>query len=255
MIAHTSAKIIGKDDLSPTIRLFTLHNPDIAKEAKPGQFIHINVNHLYHPLMRRPISIFSADGNATFQILFKVIGEGTNILSEKEIGDELDIISPLGNAYSLNDNKEILCIAGGIGIAPIFFLLNHVKKNYNNIKSTLIFGGRTIDDIIFRSELNSISDKMLLVTEDGLVTNKGYVTDYLEPYLDENIDIYVCGPMPMVKRIKEIIGDRDINCYVSLEERMGCGFGVCRGCAVNTVDGYKTVCKDGPVLNLKELVM
>lgn len=252
MIAHTTAQLIDKQSLSSVIRLFTLRNPVIAREARPGQFIHIKINNCYYPLMRRPISVFSSDNSNNFQILFKIVGEGTKQLAEKNIGEEIDIISPLGNSYTINENRDILCVAGGIGIAPIYFLL--LRAHQKGVNATLLFGGKTVDDILFRQDLNYLTNKLIIATEDGSLGNKGKITEFLPPYLDEMVDMYVCGPIPMVKVIKDTIGFRNINCYVSLEERMGCGLGACRGCVVNTVNGYMRVCTDGPVFNLNELV-
>lgn len=253
MIAQTTAKIIDKTLLASSMWLFTLYDPEIARNAQPGQFIHINVNRLYHPLMRRPISIFSSDETTSFQILFKTVGPGTQILAEKRLGEELDIISPLGNCFPevKDPDRDVLCVAGGIGIAPIHFLLLQTRRKHRSVK--LLFGGKSVDDIIFRAELNYLTDKLVITTEDGSLGLKGLVTDYLADHLGEETDCYVCGPMPMVKAVQEVIRDKPVNCYASLEERMGCGFGACRGCTVKTTDGFKRICTDGPVFDIREL--
>ncbi len=221
---------------------------NIAKYSKAGQFINIRVSETLHPLLRRPFSIADIeDGIITIIILIK--GIGTQILLNKQIGDKLNVIGPLGNCFILNDKKAIFA-AGGIGIAPFLFL-SRIK-----LGATLILGVKSKD---FLPDLNDFSNRCEIKTssEDGSVGQKGTVIDLIVQYDLTKYAVYACGPNPMLRALSKVLFScRDADAYYSVETVFGCGFGACRGCAVETPGGeYKLACVDGPIFKWNEVLL
>ncbi len=243
--------------------------PTIARRAKPGQFIHVRCNGGMNPLLRRPLSIHRV-GKNYLEIFYKVVGKGTKILSERKSGEVLDIVGPLGNGFDLcptrKKHEAVALVAGGMGIAPLFFLAEKIAKNKrpkSKIKNIAILGAKTKKEIFFVSQLRSLGFKVLVSTEDGSLGKKGLATDLLEKNLQTAI--YACGPSPMLKKIAQISGSKRIPCQISLENWMGCGLGACLGCVIKIKSFkkrksssrnfvYKRVCKDGPVFNAEAIL-
>ncbi len=238
-------------------------SPHIAKTANPGNFVHIKIDSV---ILRRPLSIHKIVNDEVY-ILFKVKGRGTSALSNIRKGDYLDIIGPLGQGFNLpkyeiyNKMHNIL-IAGGIGVAPILFLaqkLNELGKGRLNIKNSILLGAGNKTDILYEDYFNKIGYKVEVATDDGSKGVKGFVTDILKNILagielEEVINIYACGPEGMFFEMNRVLKDYPkVYCQVSFEQFMGCGLGICCGCSVETKDGYKKVCKDGPVFNIKDV--
>ena len=246
-IFHLS-DVLEKRFLSEDVFLIRLFAPNIARECQPGQFVNLKCSQLHDPLLRRPISIFDADKEeGEIYLLIKIVGKGTNLLSMLEKGDKLDVLGPLGNSFPKDDFRNPLLVAGGIGIAPLHFL----AKNLNNPK--LIWGAKSEKEFFFLEELSEIA-RLFLFTEDGSLGEKGLATDKL-PSLSQGHDvIFACGPVLMLKEVVKIAREIGIPSFISLEERMACGFGACLGCAVRTIKGYKILCKDGPILPGEEVV-
>lgn len=220
----------------------------IAKESSPGQFVNIRVSETYDPLLRRPVSICNAEGDVlTLMLLLK--GKGTKILAQKNVGDLVNLIGPLGNSFLLSD-KEIICVAGGIGVAPFLFLSKALSK-----KPTLIFGVRGKDYMPDLSEFQTYFKDIIVSSDDGTAGRKGTVIDTLvEQDLPGKV-LYACGPDPMFRAINKILHNcGNVEAYYSLETMMGCGFGACKGCTVETPGGdYKLSCKDGPIFRWDEV--
>jgi len=242
------ADVLEKRFLTEDIFLIRLFAPDIASNCLPGQFVNFRCSQLYDPLLRRPISIFDADEDkGEIYLLIRIVGKGTNLLSRLEEGDKLDILGPLGNSFPKDDFPNPLLVAGGIGIAPLYFL----ARNLNH--PTLIWGAKGKKEFFLLDELRK-SSRLLLFTEDGSLGEKGLATDKL-PSLSQGHDvIFACGPVPMLKEVVRIAREIGIPSFISLEERMACGFGACLGCAVRTKQGYKILCKEGPILPGEEVV-
>lgn len=217
-----------------------------------GQFLEIRVTDEIEPLLRRPISIHSIEGKVV-EFVFQVKGKGTEILSKKELGEEIDILGPLGNGpFSFEGKKNIAVIGGGIGIFPLYELAKQAKQN--NINVNMYLGFRSKDFVVLEDEYKKVSDKFVLTTDDGTYGEKGFAIDFLkEDIKSGNIDgIYACGPLPMLKAVQKLAKETNIRTQISLEERMGCGIGVCLGCAVKVnleETMYIHVCKAGPVFD------
>ena len=250
--------------VKPLTFLIEFKSPYIAKGAKPGQFLHIKIEDKV-TILRRPFSIHSIKGSKVF-ILFKVRGRGTIALSQFKRGDCLDIIGPLGKGFKRiahgAKRKAQILVAGGIGVAPLVFLAERLKKlqitNYK-LQNLVILGARTKNEVVCEAEFKKLGYKVLTATEDGSEGFEGTALDLLNKTLCAMrhapcADLYVCGPKEMFFEIHKILKKYPgVNCQVSFEQFMGCGLGICCGCSIDTKNGYKKVCKDGPVFNIRDI--
>lgn len=256
MIKNAVVKILSNYEVAPMHYRLLFKEKALSKKILPGQFIHIKFNNTNDPMLRRPFSVFSSSGGE-IEILYKVIGRGTEILSKLKEGDKLDIIAPCGNSFLMPKDKSTLniVVAGGMGIAPMHALcLGLLEKKREMI---IFLGAKSKKFLICLDELKKLKVKTHITTDDGTFGNKGLVTGELQkflPKLKRNSVIYVCGPHVMMYYVSRLAKDYDIPCQVSLEEKMACGVGACMGCSVLTRSGYKNVCSDGPVFNSKEIV-
>ena len=228
---------VGKD-----VYLMRLEG-DLSSINNPGEFVEIKLDNYY---LRRPISVCDFSSNH-LELLYKVLGQGTKDMSSYEKGKKLDVIVNLGNGFDVSVSNKPLLVAGGIGIAPMFAL----AKSFNNkgIKPTLIYGAASESDLVLLDELSKYCD-LIVCTDDGSLGYKGNVVSYLK---ENNVDFdkyYACGPQVMLKYLSLFNG----NGYVSLEARMGCGFGACMGCSIMTTSGPNRVCKEGPVFEASEVI-
>lgn len=261
MPVKIQAKLLEKIKLKENIYHFKVEAPEMVDIAKPGHFIEIRVSKNTEPFLRRPISIHNMDKEkGILEFIFQVKGEGTKILSEKNIGETIDIIGPLGNGtFEYENYQNIAIIGGGIGVFPLYELAKSAKKNNRNVN--IYLGFRSKDFVLLEDEFKSVSDNFILTTDDGSYSQKGFAINFLEKDIDSGkIDsIYACGPLPMLKAVRKLAIDKNIPCQISLEERMGCGLGVCLGCAVKTAKSpkeapeYWHVCKGGPVFEAKDV--
>ena len=208
-----------------------------------GQFVNVKLNDLF---LRRPISVFDVTENG-FTIIYKVVGEGTEQMAQIKAGEQLDILTGLGNGYDLNFKEEnALLIGGGVGIPPLFYLAKQLLAKGKKVYA--ILGFNNSDEIFAVNDFIALGINVSVTTVDGSVGTKGFVTDALP---DFDYHYFTCGPEPMLKAVyKKAKG----NGQFSFEERMGCGFGACMGCSHKTIKGYKRVCKDGPVFKKEEIL-
>lgn len=209
---------------------------------KPGQFINIKLDGFY---LRRPISICDYDENS-ITIIYKVVGSGTEKMSEMNPGEELDILVGLGNGFDISKSGDSpLLIGGGVGTPPLFRLAKELKgKNF-----TVILGFNTADEVFYKEEFESLGGKVIITTADGTLGTKGFVTNAMDG-LNYSY-VYTCGPEPM---LKAVFSESKTGGQFSFEERMGCGFGACMGCSCKTKYGNKRICREGPVLEKEEII-
>ncbi len=223
---------------------------ETAKEARPGQFVMVRCGG--ECILRRPLSVHEVS-NEGIALLFDVWedGKGMNWLSQRRTGDTVELLAPLGNGFSvLPSSKNLLLVAGGIGIAPLCFL---AQQSLNQgCLVTLLYGTRTKHR--YPEHFLPPNLKLVSATEDGTVGHKGKVADLLSEYIDWADQIFACGPLPMYKTMAQMPELKNKPVQVSLEVRMGCGFGACYGCTVKTKRGLKQVCKDGPVFDLDDVL-
>lgn len=239
------------EEIQSDVFILKIKAPQIAAEAKPGQFCNIKVSDSTFPLLRRPFSICDVEGElVSFQ--FNQVGEGTKILSQKQKGEIVDMIGPLGVGFDFSgDFKNALIIAGGIGAAPFPFLIKNISENKNIIS---FVGGRSKKDIIKYKLKNIISS-----TDDGSEGFHGNVVQLLDSeihkYDSTNTKIFACGPNPMLRALSEYTIEKGFDCEISTESVMACGFGICQGCNVEGThsDRFLLVCKDGPVFKAEDV--
>ena len=246
-----------KEQLKPDIYKFSLSAKEIVDIAKPGQFIEIRVTDELDPFLRRPISIYNMDkGNGVLEIIFRIQGKGTEILSRRKEGENIDIIGPLGyGTFNFDGYKNIAILGGGIGVFPLYELAKQSKKE---AKINTYLGFRNKEAVILEEEFKSISDKLVITTDDGSYKIHGFAINELKKDIEnEKIDcIFACGPLPLLKAVQKLAEEINIPCQISLEEKMGCGLGVCLGCAVEvTTGGYEHVCKQGPVFESNKVII
>ena len=254
------AKVVSNTQIGTDIWRIKLDAGKSIK-AKPGQFINILISETYQPLLRRPFSIYDAYGKYV-DVVYKVIGDGTRLLTQKKKDEVLDFIGPLGNSYleqtvlGPKNKSQIVLIGGGTGAASVFFLAKYLKSK--KIKYTFIQGARCKDQMVAPAEFKKLS--CAFATDDGSMGKKGFVSEVLKDVLKDNAVIFTCGPKPMFKAIKAVADTKKlVKVFASFEEYMGCGIGACVSCVIEIKMGdtneYKRVCKDGTIFELNDVVM
>ena len=224
-------------------------------EMVPGQFAEIRIDGSQSTYLRRPISINFVDKEANeVCFLVQLVGDGTRKLSTVSVGDVVNVVLPLGNGYSLPQNASVvkpLLVGGGVGTAPMLMLGSTLAKM--GCKPTFLLGARSANDLLQLDEFQKLGD-VYMTTEDGSMGEKGYVTMHSVLNEQKFDRIYTCGPKPMMMAVAKYAAANDIECEVSLENKMACGVGACLCCVENTDEGHLCVCKDGPVFNIKKLL-
>ncbi len=260
---QTDCKIISKKIISQKYILMTIESKAIAQTVMPGQFVMIKIpgDRFF---LRRPISICKVNTNS-FDIVFKVLGAGTEVLGVQDEGAVLNIIGPLGQGYPFIEKPKspFVFMAGGTGIASLYFMAQCSKNLYKgNLKPVFFIGAKTKEEVLFTQELEQLGYEVIISTDDGSLGYHGFIPETFQKWLSskENYSpscVFACGPKLMLKSISQICEKNNLLCYVSMEERMACGIGACMGCVVKTRDKkniYKRACKDGPVFNAKEII-
>ena len=231
--------------------LLEVELPEMSVTLKPGQFFNLQVTSNSFPLLRRPFSVSDVSDTSLF-FMYKLVGEGTKIMSEKVKGDKVNLLGPLGNSFIIDDKCEhAILIGGGIGIAPFPFLIKDMKEDQDY---SVLFGVRN------KQEVHNYGLKNISYSSDnGSIGIKGNVIELLKAKLneisDKKIQIFACGPNPMLRALKDYVINFNIDCFVSMESAMACGFGICQGCPIEHKDSenYQLICKDGPIFNIKDI--
>lgn len=268
------ARIIFNRNISPGYYRMRISCPGLAARSKPGQFIMARVGSSIDPLLRRPFAVHrvcretdnAPAGNASscIEILYRTVGKGTLLLSQKKRGQDIDLLGPLGNGFSIPRHLETaVLVAGGIGVAPLLSLAHLLGRGNRAVSSTVIIGGASRGDILCGSDFRKTGARVAVSTEDGSRGIKGLATDLLRHVLDSlapktdptRLAVYACGPPAMLQRVSVIARERAISCQVSLESNMACGVGACLGCSVpvrsrtGSTALYQRVCTEGPVFD------
>lgn len=259
--------------------LLSLHAPRQAQAARPGQFAMLHMLGRSDVLLRRPMSIYDVktaagmgnrEGRKSFKImefLYKVVGRGTRVMSELKVGDRIGLLGPLGHGFfeeeyidRARQADEVLLVAGGIGIAALLMPARRVAEN--GLRGRLFFGARSRADLVGIKDFRPLVKAVTLATEDGTRGCRGFVTQPLATYLERNFRkkylLMACGPMPMLRAVVNLANRHGHPCLVSMENRMGCGLGVCLGCSIRVHgeghEAYQRVCTEGPVFWADKIV-
>jgi len=234
--------------------LFELHSASKLEYIVPGQFINVLVEKTNKVFLRRPFSIHFVDYHKnTISFLMKIVGEGTKTLSSLNTGEFMSTLFPLGNGFSVPENKKVLLAGGGYGNAPLYHLGYELIANGNKVQ--FLLGAKKMDDLVLLEKFRKLSD-MAITTEDGSMGFKGLITQH--PLFTDSLNlfdyVFTCGPEAMMKAITTIANHNKIECEVSLDQIMGCGIGVCLSCVAKTVRGHEATCLHGPVYNSKDIL-
>lgn len=243
-------KILTNQQLAKDVYRMTLTGDTCG--IRPGQFVNIKLDGLY---LRRPISVCDCVG-CVLTLIYKVVGKGTELMSKMTQCEELDVLTGLGNGYDLTKSGETpLLIGGGVGVPPLYMLCRKLAEEGRH--PTVVLGFNKAEEVFYPNEFAALGAEVKVATVDGSVGVKGFVTDAIAALSDEGKKFsyfYTCGPEPMLKAVYNSSVLDGVEGEFSFEERMGCGFGACMGCSCKTVTGYKRICKDGPVLEKKEIL-
>ncbi len=242
-MTNTIYKILENEKIaSRTYRMIL--GGDTSGISNPGQFVNIRLEGFY---LRRPISVCDYD-EKTLTLIYKTVGNGTEFISTLPVGSDLDILVGLGNGFNTELSGDTpLLVGGGVGAPP---MVNLCKKLVaEGKKPTVLLGFKTSDEVFCQEEFEELSANVVVVTEDGSLGEKGLVTDVI-PKLDYTY-FYACGPMGMLKAMAGVMKTPG---EYSFEQRMGCGFGACMGCSCKTKNGFKRICREGPVLSSEEII-
>lgn len=249
----TDFRLIEKKEWAKSTYLL-LQSDEPLEEIKAGQFVQVRVDDAQHTYLRRPISIHDVDyQNRTITLLVQRVGEGSNKIADTELNDTLNIIYPLGNGFTMPEDKtqNVILVGGGIGIAPLYYLGKMLKEK--GVEPQFLLGGRSKTDLIMLEEFEAVG-KVYITTNDGTLGEQGFVTEH-SIWKEKKFDmIYTCGPKPMMMALTKMARENNIDCEVSLENLMACGLGACLCCVENTIEGNVCVCKEGPVMNINKLL-
>jgi len=244
--------VYDKQVLNNEYFLLELTYSEPLPDMLPAQFVEVLVENAPGVFLRRPISIHDVDYEKNIlKLLVQIVGEGTRRLSLLQTGDTVNLVYPLGNTFSMPEKPGILLVGGGCGMAPLLYAARYFRDF--GFEPQILIGARSKSGLLLRDEYRKYGE-LLTCTEDGSHGTKGYVTDH-PVFASGKIDIiYACGPTPMLKAVGNWALSNNVHCEVSLENLMACGIGACLCCVQKTTSGNKTVCQEGPVFNIKEIV-
>ncbi|MDV2885343.1 dihydroorotate dehydrogenase electron transfer subunit [Alkalihalophilus pseudofirmus] len=231
----------------------------VKQMVNPGQFVHLKTGSFDDLLLRRPLSICDVDRSSeTLKMIYRVEGKGTERLSHKKSGDEIDLLGPLGTGFPVEEaqpGETALLVGGGIGVPPLYYLSKQLISR--GVRVIHVLGFQSKKDVFYEEEFKQLGDTYI-ATVDGTYGTNGFVTDAIDEMELQSDILYSCGPTPMLRALSDLYKGK--RAYVSLEERMGCGIGACFACVCHTEDdptgtSYRKVCTDGPVFKVGEVVI
>lgn len=233
--------------------------PGMAASLRPGQFVDVlcRIEGSYDPLLRRPYSVFRTDPKSnTLTLMVRPFGRGSQWLAARRVGEQLDVLGPLGNTFEINPRStNLLMVAGGVGVAPLVFLTERALAR--NLNVTFLMGSASADGLLEASYLPSAVE-YLVATDDGSQGHHGFITDIVPEYLRWADQVFSCGPEPMFRSLRNVAAGHRIggkpSIQVSVERNMACGLGACLGCVVETRRGMQTSCVRGPVYDMDDVI-
>lgn len=260
-LINETARILSNEYAGPRLHLMTLEAPQIAASIEPGQFVHMKVPRMEAHILRRPFSVYARDVDAgTIDVLYQVVGFGTDHMTGLEAGEECELIGPVGATWNPPVEGRCLLVGGGVGAAPLFMLCERIAASEASVD--VVLGAQTKDALVCRERYAALlGGEPRCATDDGTYGRAGFCTSLVEEALAAAAAegspydyVAVCGPEPLMKIVAGLAADAGVRCEVSMEKRMACGIGACLSCVVDTVDGKKRACVDGPVFDARKVV-
>ncbi len=242
---QTVFEIVTNKPLTESVYEMTLKG-DTTAITQPGQFVELSLDGYF---LRRPISVCNYD-QGTLTLIYKVVGKGTAQMATLAAGTKIDTLTGLGNGFDTSvEHSHSLLVGGGVGVPPLYRLARNLIAEGKKV--TVVLGFNTAAEIFYREQFEALGAEVIVATADGSVGVKGFVTDAIAQSGVNADYFFSCGPLPMLRALTTAL---TIPGQISLEERMGCGFGICMGCSIQTTSGAKRVCKEGPVFRKEEIL-
>ncbi|MBM3457839.1 MAG: dihydroorotate dehydrogenase electron transfer subunit [Armatimonadetes bacterium] len=250
------AEILDHYEVAPEHCVMTLDAPEIAREARPGQFVMVRSLGAWDPLLPRAFSVYHADEEGgCIEVLYRVVGRGTGRLRGHEPGMRVQVWGPLGNQFRLPEGERVVLVAGGVGAPPIVFWAERLAALAVPMEIVALLGAQRAELLVGLDHLKRARVLYRCATDDGSEGHHGYVTDLLERFLEgKHCTVYACGPLPMLKAVGRITQAASAPAELALEAPMACGIGACLGCTIPRAGGgYARVCADGPVFRAEDV--
>ena len=242
---QTVLEIVTNRPLTESVYEMTLKG-DTSAITRPGQFVELSLEGYF---LRRPISVCNYE-EGTLTLIYKVVGKGTAQMATLAAGTQIDTLTGLGNGFDTSvKHNHALLVGGGVGVPPLYRLARNLVAEGKKV--SVVLGFNTAAEIFYREQFEALGAEVVVATADGSVGVKGFVTDAIAQSGIDADYFFSCGPLPMLRALTNAL---TIPGQISLEERMGCGFGICMGCSIQTVSGAKRVCKEGPVFRKEEIL-
>lgn len=264
-LVNERACVLANAKVGPNLYLMKLGSRDIAGAIEPGQFVHMKVPGMEAHILRRPFSVYARDAVAgTIEILYQEVGFGSSrmaaLSAEGSLARDVELIGPVGSVWNPRGAKRALLVGGGVGAAPLFMLAESLVAN--GVQTDVVLGAQTKSALVCRARYDALlSEPARCATDDGTFGRKGFCTSLVQEALakanEEGVPygyVAVCGPQPLMRAVSDMAHDAGVPCEVSMEKRMACGVGACLSCVVDTVDGKKRACVDGPVFDARKVV-
>lgn len=251
------ARILANDRLDGRLFLMTLEAPRIARLVQPGQFIHLRIPGMADHILRRPFGVYDRNvQEGTIDVLYQVVGAGTAGMTTLSVGERCDLMGPLGQGWTLTpDVHRALVVAGGAGAAPLYLFTAQLREA--GVAVDVVLGAQTEGALVMRERFSTLMGvEPACSTDDGSYGFHGFATGPTAELLaaHDYDRVYCCGPEPMMRAVAELAAKAGVSCQVSLEKRMACGIGACLSCIVDTTEGRKRSCVDGPVFDAEKVV-
>ncbi len=261
-LVNEKAPVLSNRQVGPNLHLMEVRSPEVAAAAQPGQFVHVRVPGMEAHILRRPLGIYACDAEAgTFDMLYQVVGFGTDRMTSLGPGAELEVIGPIGRGWHVPEGaRRALIVGGGVGAAPLYMLACGLSRA--GVAVTAVLGSQTSAMLVFNERYEqALGASPLCSTDDGSFGHAGFCTPLVEQALAEAQEagepfdyLAVCGPEPLMRIVASMAAEAGVPCEVSMERRMACGVGACLSCVVDTVGGKRRACVDGPVFPAEEVV-
>ena len=256
-LTNETGTILRNEQVGPNLYVMEVESPDIAGRVAPGQFVHTRLPGMEGHILRRPFSVYTADAvTGRMEILYQVVGFGSDHMTTLVPGQQVENIGPVGHGWTLpEDARRVLIVGGGVGAAPVYLLAKQAVEAGREVD--VVLGARTKDALVCLARYEALGARSVrCATDDGTFGHAGFCTGVVEELLAAGEYDYaaVCGPEPLMKIVAQQTANASLPCQVSLERRMACGVGACLSCVVDTVDGKKRSCVDGPVFDAEKVV-